>query len=669
MQKEDYDALCRVLWEHNKRYYIDHAPIISDQEFDQLLAKLEAIESQHPEWIDPNSPTQRVGEMLVEGFKTVKHRIPMFSLANTYNKEEVDDFIKRTKKLVGLESPAFTCELKMDGIAVSVLYRNGNFVQALTRGDGKSGDDITHNLRTISSFPLQLVGSRIPSELEVRGEVYMPIDAFEALNRERKREGLALFANPRNAAGGSLKLLNPKISEKRQLAVVFYAIADPSPLGIYSQYQTHEQLNQLGIPTLEYHKYCDSRESIWEFIEQVRGVRSNLPYQIDGIVIKLDNLKQQERLGATGKHPRWAVAYKFASEQAQTTIEDIVVQVGRTGVVTPVALLRPVQLAGSTISRATLHNEEEIERKDIRVGDLATIEKGGDVIPKVVAIDLSKRRVDSSKWKMPTVCPSCQTPLARAEGEVAVRCPNKESCPEQQLRRIAYFAGKNGMDIENLGERVVEQLIEKGFVKRPSDIYRLNGKQLIQLEGFKEKAVDRLLKGIEESKQVAFSRYIMALGIKYVGAAVAELLANYAGNLNDFLKITKEELLGIEGIGEKAAESVLDYIRDPENLLEIERLEKYGVTPRKVEKKTFIRHPFSNKIFVITGTLENFTRTAAASLIKERGGKVSSSVSKKTDYLLAGESPGSKLEKAKSLEVKVLTESQFLEMINVKEDQ
>ncbi len=496
----------------------------------------------------------------------------------------------------------------------------------------------------------------------------MPIAAFEALNEERKKSGRPLFANPRNAAGGSLKLLDPKAAEKRQLAVVFYGVADSAPLGIYSQYQVHRFLNQHGIPTLEYHEYCKSRESIWEFIEQIRRVRPKLSYQIDGIVIKLDNLQQQIDVGATGKHPRWAVAYKFAAEQAYTIIKNIIVQVGRTGVITPVALLEPVQLAGSTISRATLHNEEEVERKDIRVGDLAVIEKGGDVIPKVVAIDPSKRKHCSIKWQMPTVCPSCHTPLVRIKGEVAVRCPNLEGCPEQKLRRITHFAGKNGMDIENLGEKVVEQLIEKGFVMRPSDVYALNAPQLIQLEGFKEKAADRLLKGIQESKKVALSRFIMALGIKYVGAGTAEALANYAGDLNTFLHAEQKELMNIEGVGEKVAESVFEFLQNPENIREIERLKKYGVVPLKVERKTSIRHPFNKKTFVLTGVLDNFTRSAAAGLIKERGGKVSSSVSRKTDFLLAGKSTGSKLEAAKSLGVKVLTESEFLQMINYLED-
>lgn len=669
MKKEDYKALCKKIWEHNKRYYVHNAPTISDQEFDQLLKQLETIEQQHPEWVDSNSPSQRVGEMLTEGFQTVKHRIPMLSLANTYSEEEVDDYIKRMDKLVGRQDSSYCCEIKMDGIAVSVTYQKGEFVRAVTRGNGKQGDDISNNMRTVASLPLQLVGENIPDEIEVRGEVFMPVSAFDELNRSREEEEEPLFANPRNATGGSLKLLDPKITSQRQLSVVFYALADAAALGLNSQYHTHEYLNQLGLPTLEYHKLCRDRKGIWEFVERVRQARSDLSYQIDGIVIKLDDIKQQVRLGSTGKHPRWAVAYKFAAEQAQTRILDITVQVGRTGVITPVAELEPVLLAGSTISRATLHNQEEVERKDIRIGDMATIEKGGDVIPKVVSVDPQFRDDRSVPWKMPTHCPSCHAELLRIEGEVAVRCPNRGGCPEQQLRRICYFVSKGAMDIDNLGEKVVEQLISMGFVQKPSDIYQLSEEQLFQLEGFKERAVERLLQGIENSKNVSLPRFIMALGIPFVGAGTADLLANRAGEIEALPSLTYEQLIEIDGVGEKVADSVIEYFQDQENLEEVNRLKNRGVSPQKVERKTFIGHPFSKKTFVLTGTLEHFTRSDAASLIKERGGKVTGSVSKKTDFLLAGESPGSKLEKAEALGVKVLTEPEFVNMINSQEDQ
>lgn len=664
MDKAEYKKLCREVWEHNRKYYVDHAPTISDEEFDSLLKKLEHIEKEHPEWVTPTSPTQRVGEMLTEGFKTVKHRIPMLSLANTYSTQEIEEFIKRIRKLSGKSHIAFSCELKMDGIAVTVRYENGALAQAVTRGDGKKGDDITSNMKTIFSLPLQLYGENIPEILEVRGEVFMPVAAFEKLNADRETSGEPLFANPRNAASGSLKLLDPGITAKRNLAVVFYAVAEISENHLSSQYQSHHYLRKLGLPTLDYLKKCDTIAEIWDFAEEVRKARSKLPYHIDGIVIKLDDLKEQQRMGNTNKNPRWAVAYKFAAEQAQTRIKAITVQVGRTGVCTPVAELEPVFLAGSTISRATLHNEEEIQRKDIRVGDLATIEKGGDVIPKVVEVDVKARSTNSEPWKMPSHCPSCGSELIKSAGEVAVRCPNTVGCKEQQLRRIVYFTSKQAMDIDNLGEKVVEQLIQRGFVKKPSDIYRLTAMELLQLDGFKSKAVDRVLKGIDQSKNVSLSRFIMALGIKYVGAGTAELLANKAGDIDTLSKMSVEDLLSIEGVGEKVAHEVVDYFANKENQDEIQRFIAAGVQPQKVEIKVFEGHPFSGKTFVLTGTLEKYTRSSASSLIKERGGKVTNSVSKNTDFVLAGDTPGSKKDKAEALGVSILTESEFEKMIN-----
>ncbi|HEY4831479.1 MAG TPA: NAD-dependent DNA ligase LigA, partial [Waddliaceae bacterium] len=404
MKKEDYDKLCREIWDHNRHYYIEHSPIISDEEFDHLYKRFEEIEKVHPEWITPASPTQRVGESLTAGFKTVHHRTPMLSLANTYSREELGDFISRMHKLVEKMSLAFCCELKMDGVAISAIYENGMFVQGITRGDGKKGDDVTANMRTIPSLPLKLYGD-VPKLLEVRGEVFMPIKAFEKLNAQKEKEGETLLANPRNAAAGALKLLDPREASKRKLSVVFYAIGEGSFVQVTSQYESHSLLHDLGLPTLDYREKCHSLDQIFGFAEKIRGHRSKLSYQIDGIVIKLDDIQEHARLGTTGKNPRWAVAYKFAAEQAVTKILDIVVQVGRTGVCTPVAELEPVFVAGSTVSRATLHNQEEVARKDIRVADIVTIEKGGDVIPKVVCVDFKQRRKESKPWKMLEECP------------------------------------------------------------------------------------------------------------------------------------------------------------------------------------------------------------------------------------------------------------------------
>ncbi len=657
MKKDDYDKLCAEVWQHNKLYYVDHAPIISDEEFDLLLKKLEKIEKEHPDWISPTSPTRRVNEMLTEGFKSVEHRIPMLSLANTYSREEVEDYIHRMHKLLEKKDIAFSCELKMDGIAITAIYKKGVFSQGITRGDGKKGDDITSNMRTIKALPLKLYGDNIPDHLEVRGEVFMPLVEFERINKSRSAE--ELFANPRNAAAGSLKLLDPKITAERGLSIVFYGIAEDSGLKHKSQFETHAYMKKLGFPILIHLAKCRTEEEIFQFTEEIRKTRYELPFQIDGVVIKLDNLQDEKQLGNTGKNPRWAIAFKFAAEQAVTKINEITVQVGRTGVLTPVAELEPVFLAGSTISRASLHNEEEIQRKDIRVNDVVTIEKGGDVIPKVVSVELSKRPKGTHPWSMPTHCPSCNAPVVRITGEVAVRCPNAKGCPEQQLRRIVYFAGKDAMDIENLGEKVVEQLIKRQFVKKTSDIYKLTESQLLQLDGFKAKAVERLLTGIEKSKHVTLPRFIMALGIKHVGTGIAELLAKKAGDIETLSKMSSDDLMEIEGVGEKVTSAVIEFFKDPQNLKEVQNLLEAGIEPQKLAVISHTGHPFYGKTFVLTGTLAKYTRNEVSSLIKERGGKVTGSVTKNTDYLVMGDEPGSKFDKAKSLGVTILNEADF----------
>jgi len=660
---KDYEQLCAEIWEHNRLYYVENRPTISDEEFDHLLKNLEEMEKAHPEWISPTSPTQRVNESLTKGFQVVVHRVPMLSLANTYSKDEIAEFIKRIQKLTPNKSLAFSCELKMDGIAISARYEEGLFVQGVTRGDGRRGDDITVNMRTIQGLPLQLYGKDIPRLLEVRGEVFMRHAVFKALNDEKSRAGEPLWANPRNATGGSLKLLDPREVARRQLSIVFYGIAEDSSDTLKSQYHSHEFLRSHGLPILQQHALCHSLDEIWEFAEKVRTLRSHLEYDIDGIVIKIDALHEQKRLGNTGKSPRWAIAYKFAAEQAATRIQDITVQVGRTGILTPVAELDPVLIAGSTVSRATLHNEDEIRRKDIRIGDIVTIEKGGDVIPKVVSVKIDMRPETSVSWRMPEQCPSCGAKIVRTSGEVAVRCPNSSGCPEQHLRRIIYFAGKEALDIENLGEKNIEQLIRKGFVRRPSDIYRLTEEQLYQLDGFKSKSVHNLMESIDKSRDVTLERFIMALGIKHIGTGTAELLANKAGSIETLMTMSGEELMSIDGIGEKVAGAVLEYFADKHHREEIHDLLSLGVKPHSKVIKSYQEHPFNGKNFVLTGSLENYTRMAAAGLIKERGGKVIDTVSKKTDFVIAGESPGSKLEKALALGVAILSEEQFVSLL------
>lgn len=660
---QDYKKLCDEVWDHNRRYFVENNPIISDEEFDHLFNKLKQIELDHPEWILSTSPTQRVGEAISEGFKTIVHKVPMLSLSNTYSKEEIADFIKRMQKLVEDRKLAFSCELKMDGIAISATYENGVFIRGVTRGDGRKGDDITHNLKTIDALPLRLYGKNIPDVLEVRGEVFMKHAVFKKLNQEKARVDESLWANPRNAAAGSLKLLDPHEVAKRKLSIVFYGIAENSTADVTSQYACHDYLKGLGLPILECHTRCSTLDEIWAFTEKVYKLRPTLEYDIDGVVVKVDDLHEQRQLGNTGKNPRWAIAYKFAAEKAMTHIRDITVQVGRTGILTPVAELDPVFLAGSTIARATLHNQDEVLRKDIRIGDIATIEKGGDVIPKVVEVHPDRRSHHSVPWKMPSECPSCGTAVIKLEGEVAVRCPNTQGCPEQLLRRIVYFSSKAAMDIDNMGEKVVEQLVKRGFVHRPSDIYKLTPFQLYQLDGFKDKSVHNLMSSIEKSKDVALDRFIMALGIKHIGSGTAELLATRAGNIETLMNMSVNEFLEIEGVGDIVAQSLHDYFGDNHHVEEINRLLANGVKPRQQQARIFTGHDFSGKTFVLTGTLHAFTRAAAATMIKERGGKVSESVSKKTDFLVAGDDPGSKLEKAKTLSIKILTESEFAALL------
>ena len=662
--KQEYEHLCREIWRHDRLYYIEHAPEISDEQFDHLFKQVEEIEKKHPEWVTAASPTQRVGEMLSEGFKTVKHTVPMLSLANSYSQEEVAQFLKRVEKLTGSHDNAFCVELKVDGIAISATYEKGVLVQGVTRGDGQKGDDITSNLRTIASIPLHIEGRGVPELLVLRGEVFMRHKEFHRLNLEKEMRGEPLWANPRNAAAGSLKLLDPQETAKRKLSVAFYGVAHAQEHQLKNQFEVHKYLRAFSLPTLEQIALCHSLDEILEEADRLQKLRSTLSFDIDGIVIKLNDLHQQELLGSTGKNPRWAIAYKFAATQAETVIKDITVQVGRTGVLTPVAELEPVFLAGSTISRASLHNEEEVARKDVRIGDTVVIEKGGDVIPQVVEVIPSKRHIESQMWKMVTHCPACGTQVIKRAGEVAVRCPNTLGCPAQSLRRIVHFAGKEAMDIENLGVKVAEQLFEKGLVKKPSDIYALTAFELAQLEGFKTKSIQNLLSSIEKSKDCTFARFIMALGISHIGVHTAELLAIKAQSLDKLMQFTKEELMHIEGIGEKVATAVEAYFQDADNRQEIEILLSRGVKPHFQREAIYEGHPLNSKTVVITGTLDNYSRSEASQLIKERGGKVGDSVSKKTDYVLAGKEPGSKLDKALQLGLKVLKEEEFIQLLN-----
>ena len=663
-KRDEYLKLVREIQRHDYCYYIEARPLISDYEYDLLYKELQKMEKEHPDWVLPYSPSQRIGDPLTQGFRQVAHETPMLSLENTYSAAEIQAFVKRVYKLLGSSKVSFATELKMDGVAVSLLYEGGVYKRALTRGDGKKGDEITNNMKTLPYLPLKLMGKEIPERLEIRGEVFMSHRVFNRQNAQREKRGEELWANPRNAAAGSLKLLDPKEFSKRELSAIFYGIASDSPSVLY-QHEIPTYLKKVGLPTFskEDRGLCHSMEEILSFSHHIEKRKARLDFDIDGIVIKVDTLKSWSLLGTTRKAPRWAVAYKFSPKQTKAHVREIVVQVGRSGVLTPVAELDPVLLAGSTISRATLHNEEEVRRKDIRKGDWVVIEKGGDVIPQIVEVELNKRSPHSKPWRMPTRCPCCQTPVTRTEDRVAVRCPNEEGCQEQKIRRLIHFASKQGMNIENLGDKIAEQLVTKNLVDTPSDLYSLTEKELAQVKGFKEKSIRNLLENIETSRKASLSRFILALGIRYVGEETADILSDHLNSIEALAAISKEELLKMEGVGEKIADAICFYFKQPRHLKEIKKLLNRGVQPNAVKRMAKSSHPFFNKKFVLTGTLSHFSREEASHLIKERGGKVLHAISRHIDYVLVGDKAGSKLSKAKKLHLSILEEEKFKKML------
>lgn len=656
MQLKDYLKLCDELIEHNKRYYIDNSPSITDFEFDQLLKQLEDIEQKYPDWTVPYSPTKRVGEILQGGFKTVDHKVPMLSLSNTYSKDELEDFIARVYRSLETRDVSFTCELKMDGTAVAISYKNTLLDQGATRGNGKQGDDISQNVKTIRSLPLKIDIKSFPKEVALRGEVYLPKSTFNELNKIHNDK----WVNPRNAAAGSLKLLDSKEVASRGLAIALYAIAYESSGEIESQLDALETLKKWKLPVVSHFARCKNIDEIWTFIEMIGKLRPDLDYDIDGVVIKVDSIRDQKAMGSTDKSPRWACAYKFAAERGVSRIKDITVQIGRTGVLTPVAELEPVWIAGSTVSRATLHNQEEVARKGIRIGDTVYVEKGGDVIPKVVEVDLSLRPDTAKEWEMPSLCPSCQTETIREVGEVAVRCPNIEGCEEQILRRLVFFVSKPAMKMEHLGEKHIEQLFRKELIQKPEDIYTLTEEKLFTLEGVKEKSATNILNSIEGSKKTTLPRFIFSLAIRHVGEGTADLLARHFGSLDAIMQASEGSFISIEGIGEKCAESLTRFFNNLDNQKTIEKMLTLGVHPEPPKTLNDTEHPFYQKIFVLTGSLTSFTRAEAKKMIKDVNGKVSSSVSKNTDYILLGESPGSKYDKGQKLGIEMLSESAFL---------
>lgn len=665
------DELLRELREkihlYDHHYYVLAEPLIGDLEYDQLLKELEKLESENPQLITPDSPTQRVGKDLTKEFKPVAHQFPMLSLANTYNEQEVVDFDRRVKEILGAnETVDYVVEYKIDGASVSLNYVDGKLSTAATRGDGTTGEEITQNVKTIKSVPLKLKNYPHPkyslNNIEVRGEIFMDIEDFRLLNKEREERGEKLFANPRNSSAGTLKLQDPQIVAKRPLKIfTYYLLSKENQL--QQQSENLELLSKLGFRINKDFQICKSIEEVLQTCSKFEEVRDSLPFEIDGAVIKVNSIRQQTILGSIAKSPRWAVAFKFKAKQAATLLKAITWQVGRTGAVTPVAELEPVFLAGSTISRATLHNLDEIRRKDIRVNDYVVLEKGGDVIPKIVSVLLSERKIDSQPTEPPQNCPVCSSALFQHEDEVALYCENLE-CPAQVKGKLEHFASRTAMDIEGLGEALIDLFVEEKFLGNIGDIYNLKNhrEELIQIERLGKKSIDNLLSSIEKCKRQPFAKVLFALGIRYVGAGVAKKLADHFQSLENLQRASKEELTNVFEIGESIAESILMFFRDENNLFIIEKLREAGLNFSS-EKKRVAENVFTNKSFVLTGTLENFSREAAGEKILGFGGKVVSSVSKKTDFVLAGEAAGSKLEKAKTLGVQILSENNFLEML------
>jgi len=666
MALEEKDASKRVaqlrseIEQHNRRYYEEAAPTITDREYDKLYRELGDLEKRFPKLAATDSPTRRVGDQPLKAFGQIKHRIPMLSLDNTYSEEEVTDFYHRLERLLPSKKIPVVIEPKVDGVAVSLLYEKGELRYAATRGDGTVGDDITQNIRTIRSLPKRLKGD-VPDVLEVRGEAYLDKSGFAKLNAERREAGLPEFANPRNAAAGSLKQLDPAIAAKRPLGVVCYGTGLIEGAKLDKHSELFALLKKLGLPGSERWWLADSVEEILRAIHELNRIRRDFAYQTDGAVVKVDAFSQREVLGFTAKSPRWAIAFKYEAERVETRLLDILVQVGRTGTLTPVAALEPVLVSGSTVSRATLHNEEEIERKDIRIGDTVSIEKAGEVIPAVISVRTDLRTGREKKFTMPKHCPECGSEVVKDEGQVAVRCVNSQ-CPAQVRRRIEHFASRGAMDIEGLGAAVINQLVQQKLLADVGDIYSLNAPALLELERMGEKSVTNLLEAIEQSKSRPLWRLLFGLGILHVGVSASRALADHFPNLEAIWGSSVEELQQIPDVGEIVGQSIHDFFREPHNLAVIEKLRKAGLRFEAEPKVAGAAPGFKNTTWVITGSLSE-SRDEIAELIRARGGKVSGSVSKKTSYVLAGEEAGSKLEKAKKLGVRVLNEEEFRKML------
>ena len=651
--KKTIEKLREEIRHHNYMYYVENSPVISDYEYDMLLKKLEGLEAEHPEFITPDSPTQRVGGEPLQGFTSVEHSIPMLSLENAYSYEALHEFDERVKKNVG--AVEYVCEPKIDGLSIALMYENGVFVRGATRGDGVKGDDVTANLKTIKSVPLRLRGNI--KKLEARGEVYFPISAFKKFNKELEKKGEQVFANPRNAAAGSLRQLDPRVVASRPLDIFLYYLIQSEKENETQEDALHT-LKEAGLKVNPLIKKVKGIEEAIMYCADLEKNRDSLDYEIDGAVLKVNSFALQKKLASTIKHPRWAIAYKFSAKQATTRLHDIVIQVGRTGTLTPVAVLEPVQVGGVTVSRATLHNFDELKRKDIRIGDMVLVERSGDVIPQVVKSIVEKRTGEEKARVIPRKCPVCGTEVVRTLDEVAVRCPNKQ-CPARLRWRIDYFASRDAMDIDHLGGQTVDKLIEKGLVDSIADLYTLTKEDVLKLEGFKDKSAENLLASIEKSKSQGLARLIYGLGIRHIGKFASQLLASQYHSIDELAKVSAEELTQIHGLGEKTAEAIATFFATEENQELIRKLQAIGIRTKEAKKEGELQ----GKKFVFTGGLPTLSRPDASDLVMKKGGLVASAVSRDIDYVVVGADPGSKYEKAKKLGLTILTEDEFKQLV------
>ena len=650
--------------QHNHNYYVLDTPTITDFEFDQKLKQLQELETQYPEFYDDNSPTQRVGGTITKNFNTVVHNYRMYSLDNSYSKEDLIDWETRIQKVLGNVPLQYTCELKYDGASISITYENGKLKRAVTRGDGFQGDDVTNNIKTIKSIPLQLTGNNYPDKFDIRGEIILPFKGFEKMNQELIEIGETPYSNPRNTASGSLKLQDSSEVAKRPLECLLYFIVGNN-LNFNSQFNGLEAARSWGFKVPKQAKLANSIEEVFDYINHWDTHRHNLPYETDGVVIKVNNLHQQQELGYTAKAPRWAIAYKFKAEQVSTVLNSISYQVGRTGSITPVANLQPVQLAGTIVKRASLHNADQIEKLDIRVGDTVFVEKGGEIIPKIIGVDFTKRNPDSEKTVYITHCPECNSELIRISGEANHYCPNFYGCPPQIIGRIQHYISRKAMDIEGLGSETVALLFNNGLVKDYADLYELTVEQVLPLERMAQKSAENLINGVQKSKKIPFERVLYAIGIRYVGETVAKKLAKHYKNIEALQNASLMDLILVDEIGEKIAQSVIEFFENQENVIIIERLKQFGVQLELVEKfNPNATDKLTGKTFVVSGVFEKFSRDDLKKSIEDNGGKVGSSISAKTDYVIAGENMGpAKLEKASQLKISIISEFDFLAMI------